>query len=94
MKMGRRVTLPLPRVSRMQPSSTQNLILSDLHTVCNTVCTERYTQRMELSELLTKCTLKLSDVHALGLLEVSSTHSAWCRFTLYFKTQHCLTRQY
>ena len=34
MKMGRRVTLPLPRVSRMQPSSTQNLILSDLHTLC------------------------------------------------------------
>ena len=51
MKMWRRVTLPLPRVSRMQPSSTQNLILSDLHTVCYTVCTERYTQRMELSEL-------------------------------------------
>ena len=51
MKMWRRVTLPLPRVSRMQPSSTQNLILSDLQTVCNAVCTERYTQRMEVSEL-------------------------------------------
>ena len=75
MKMGRRVTLPLPRVSRMQPSSTQNLILSDPHTVCNTVCTERYTQRIELSDLLTEHTLKLSNVHALGSLEGSSMYT-------------------
>ena len=74
--------MPLPRVSRMQSSSTQNLILSDPHTVCNTVCTERYTQRMELSDLLTEHTLKLSNVHALGSLEGSSTQGVYSLCTL------------
>ena len=91
MKMGRRVTLPLPRVSRMQPSSTQNLILSDLQTVCNAVCTERYTQRMELSELHVDWNWAM---YMRWVCWRFLVHRAQGVFTLCFKTQHCLTRQY